>query len=115
MGVAVPLPGSLTFHFTFSVSLHVTGGVAEALVPFANGPRHWGQLSPGADAPTKATFPPAVSTAVAARSWNERITQPVAVLRWKRKSETRVSIITRKDFASLIPVLPPHGHFCWAR
>src|SRR5438093_9185324 len=43
IGVASPEPGSLTFHFTSSVSLQVTGGSANGAAPVASGPRHCGQ------------------------------------------------------------------------
>jgi hypothetical protein len=43
MGVEVPLPGIRTFHFTFFVSLHSTGGLAPGAMPLASGPRHCGQ------------------------------------------------------------------------
>jgi len=42
-GVAEPLPGISTFHFTFFVSLHSTGGEACGATPVMWGPRHWGQ------------------------------------------------------------------------
>jgi hypothetical protein len=43
IGVAFPLPGTLTFHFTFSDSLQVVGGFAEGATPVCEGPRHCGQ------------------------------------------------------------------------
>src|SRR5262245_41639026 len=44
IGVAEPLPGIFTFHFTLLVSLQVTGGDASGAVPFWSGPRHCGQF-----------------------------------------------------------------------
>src|SRR5205823_1724300 len=43
IGVESPEPGSLTFHFTCSVSLQLTGGSANGAAPVASGPRHCGQ------------------------------------------------------------------------
>ena len=36
-------PASLTFHLTFSVSLHVNGGLPSGDIPLQFGPRHVGQ------------------------------------------------------------------------
>src|SRR5262245_18800901 len=48
-GDADPRPGISTFHFTFFVSLHSTGGSARSEAPVAKGPRHCGQNAcPGA-------------------------------------------------------------------
>src|SRR5579872_6113952 len=44
IGVAVPLPGTFTFHFTWLVSLQVVGGLASGRAPVAKGPRHCGQF-----------------------------------------------------------------------
>src|SRR4051812_6493425 len=44
IGVAAPLPGIRTFHFTLLVSLQVEGGFPEGAVPVASGPRHCGQF-----------------------------------------------------------------------
>src|SRR5438552_2903592 len=43
IGVASPEPGTLTFHFTWSDSLQLTGGSAIGPTPVASGPRHCGQ------------------------------------------------------------------------
>ena len=43
IGVEVPNPGVLIFHFTFLVSLHCDGGSASGATPVASGPRHCGQ------------------------------------------------------------------------
>jgi|SRR5678816_845626 hypothetical protein len=45
IGVEVPKPGIFSFHFTFSVSLHFTGGSASGATPFARGPRQRGQFA----------------------------------------------------------------------
>src|SRR5437870_7550984 len=44
IGVAVPSPGILTFHFRLLVSLQVMGGLAAGATPLWRGPRHWGQF-----------------------------------------------------------------------
>ena len=44
MGVDMPRPGIFTFHFTFSVSLQVVGGLPCGATPLASGPRHCGQF-----------------------------------------------------------------------
>src|SRR5438552_3972153 len=44
IGVASPLPGILTFHFTFCVSDQIVGGFAAGAAPVARGPRHCGQF-----------------------------------------------------------------------
>src|SRR5688500_4458326 len=43
-GVAQPLPGILTFHLMWLVSLQAVGGLAMGATPLANGPRHCGQF-----------------------------------------------------------------------
>ena len=43
-GVPWPRPGMATFHFTFSSSLHRSGGLPCRTSPFPAGPRHCGQL-----------------------------------------------------------------------
>src|SRR2546425_12076846 len=43
-GVAEPLPGILSFHFTFLVSFHSVGGSACGATPVPSGPRHCGQF-----------------------------------------------------------------------
>src|ERR1041385_3692415 len=43
-GVEDAEPGTATFHFTFLVSLHSSGGSASGATPLASGPRHCGQL-----------------------------------------------------------------------
>jgi hypothetical protein len=48
--VDVPRPGTLTFHFTFFVSLHSIGGSPVGETPFINGPRHAGQFWSAVDA-----------------------------------------------------------------
>src|SRR5688500_5945402 len=48
IGVPVPRPGTLTFHFTFSVALHFTGGSAFGPSPVPSGPRHLPQFSSAA-------------------------------------------------------------------
>src|SRR5688572_32445383 len=45
IGVPVPRPRILTFHFTFSVALHFTGGSAFGPSPVPSGPRHLPQFS----------------------------------------------------------------------
>src|SRR5688572_23868895 len=45
MGVAVPRPGSFTFHLMFSSSLQVVAGEASGDAPVSKGPRHFGQFS----------------------------------------------------------------------
>src|SRR5688572_22493942 len=61
-GVDELRPGIGTFHRTFFVSLHSTGGVAVRETPVANGPRHWGQnLSADCSAVSR---PPGVSTEI---------------------------------------------------
>src|SRR5687767_6432370 len=45
IGVPVPLPGRFTFQRTFSVSLHVVGGLATGATPVPCGPRHCGQAA----------------------------------------------------------------------
>jgi hypothetical protein len=41
----MPRPAIFTFHFTFSVSLQVVGGLPFGAMPLASGPRHCGQLA----------------------------------------------------------------------
>jgi hypothetical protein len=53
-GVELSVSGTETFHFTFSVSLHVSGGFPFAEIPSKFGPRHVGQLS-SASAPNALT------------------------------------------------------------
>src|SRR5260370_32877724 len=48
IGVALPVPGILTFHLTLLVSLQVVGGSAEGATPVWSGPRHCGQFWFGA-------------------------------------------------------------------
>ena len=45
MGVALPLPGSSTFHRMLDCSLQVVGGSPCGATPVASGPRHWCQLT----------------------------------------------------------------------
>src|SRR2546421_5683172 len=45
IGVAPVLLGMANFHATFSVVLQWTGRFFSLLMPFAPGPRHWGQFS----------------------------------------------------------------------
>src|ERR1043166_3185823 len=52
-GVESPEPGTLTFHFTWFVSSHLSGGSASGATPVASGPRHCGQNS----LPPPALFP----------------------------------------------------------
>src|SRR5262249_31185773 len=60
-----PRPAISTFHRTFFVSLHSTGGSAVVDTPFANGPRHCGQYF---SAVASLATPPAASTAARARA-----------------------------------------------
>ena len=41
IGLALPSPGIGTFHLTWFVSLHCTGGSPYGAMPLAKGPRHW--------------------------------------------------------------------------
>jgi hypothetical protein len=43
-GVEEAAPGIATFHLTFLLSLHSSGGSASGATPVASGPRHCGQL-----------------------------------------------------------------------
>src|SRR5262245_66321400 len=45
IGVELPVSGSATFHFTFSVADHLTGRFFSVEKPCPVGPRHPGQLS----------------------------------------------------------------------
>src|SRR5690242_3869360 len=68
-GVAEPLPGIRTFHFTFFVSVHSTGGFARGATPLASGPRHWGQYCSAEDeAACEAAAASAMMTTTAARA-----------------------------------------------
>src|SRR5262245_934405 len=59
--------GSLTFHFTFSLSDHLEGSPVEADVPLSAGPRHCGQLSSAAATPqSKESARPVVHRFIAA-------------------------------------------------
>src|SRR5688572_18562586 len=67
IGVELPLPGSFTFHLTFSVSLHFVGGVADGATPVPSGPRHWGQVSPTAGSAARAApFARSITRAISA-------------------------------------------------
>ncbi len=50
IGVAKPLPGILTFHRMFFVSLQAVGGFPAGATPVPKGPRHCGQFSVAEDA-----------------------------------------------------------------
>src|SRR5262245_6115788 len=45
IGVAVPRPGTCTFHFTPLVSLQWIGGLAVGEIPLPRGPRQAGQFA----------------------------------------------------------------------
>ena len=48
IGLLLPSPGSATFHLTFFVSLHSSGGLAAGASPVPSGPRHVGHACPAA-------------------------------------------------------------------
>ena len=71
MGVAEPLPGILTFHFTLFVSLQVSGGSPCGATPLANGPRHCGQFWSAEVEAARATQ--TTSDRIASATWYIRI------------------------------------------
>ena len=77
MGVELPLPGTSTFYFTFSVDENSTGGLAVAELPFPAGPRQEAHcFSADTSCPQAGVTVNDVKHIAAASPWN---TKPVNI------------------------------------
>src|SRR5688572_32400805 len=87
IGLLLPSPGSATFHLTFFVSLHSSGGLAAGASPVPSGPRHVGHACPAAAAVRDAC---ASTEAVASASNHPATTTPATTTPTLRPCAKRI-------------------------